>query len=122
MDCSPIGYVSTPFNPGADVPRQGMRGAVRGRITLEPDYISGLTGYDADRVLVVWFADRADRTVLGSDREQDRGIFSTRSQDRPNPICLTVCTVLDRGEDYLEVEGVDMFDGTPVLDLKPPLW
>lgn len=48
------------------------------------------------------------------------GIFTTRSQDRPNPIAITECEVVAIDETGLDVQGVDMLDGTKLLDLKPP--
>jgi tRNA (Thr-GGU) A37 N-methylase len=69
-------------------------------------------------VVVVWFANRADRSVL---RVRDRGVFSTRSPARPNPVCLTTCRIQAIDGRRIRVRGVDMADGSPVVDLKRPL-
>lgn len=120
MECTPIGRVATPFASTDEVPRQGFLGDASGTVALDPRYAAGLRGFGAgDPVVVVWFADRADRSVLVLDRDDGRGVFTTRSPARPNPICLSRCTVL--GVDGPELRGVDMLDGSPVLDLKPPL-
>lgn len=47
------------------------------------------------------------------------GIFSQRAKDRPNPIGVTAVKIVDVGDDYLEVRGLDAIDTTPVLDIKP---
>ena len=120
-DCDPIGTARTPFETSDDAPRQGFLGDVEGTIELESVYAPGLSGIDTgDDVLVVWFADRADRSVLALDRD-GRGVFATRSPARPNPVCLTTCEVVAAGDASLDVRGVDMLDGSPVLDLKRPI-
>lgn len=121
-DCTPIGTVETPFESPAEAPRQGHLTEAAGDIVLEPRYESGLTGLEAGHAIdVVWFAHVADREVLEVNRDEPRGVFTTRSQDRPNPICITRCEVLAVDGPRIRVEGVDMLNGTPVLDIKAPL-
>ena len=118
----PIGFVETPFTSSSAPPRQGVGRSERGTIILDKSYESGLAGLEpTDRLEVVWFADRADRSRLSFDRDESRGVFTTRSQDRPNPICITETRLIARNGTHLTVDGVDMVDGTPVLDLKPTL-
>ena len=123
MECTPIGTVHTPFETTSDAPRQGFRDDAEGSVDVDPAYREGLTGFDGDRVVVVWWADRADRSVLTLDRDPGRGVFTSRSPARPNPVCITECAVrsvdLDAGR--LRLRGVDMADGSPVLDLKVPV-
>ena len=119
--CEPIGTVHTPLATAEDAPRQGFLEDVAGTIELEPAYADGLAGLaPGDDVLVVWFADGADRSVLTLDRD-GRGVFASRSPARPNPICLTTCEIVAIEGTTLEVRGVDMLDGSPVLDLKRPI-
>ena len=123
MECSPIGHIETPFETPDDAPRQGVFDGMRGTIRVDEAYREGLQGFETGtNVVVVWWADQADRDVLFSQK-RGRGIFTTRSPARPNPICITQCYVSDVDEEAgtLEVTGVDMADGTPLLDLKPPL-
>jgi len=120
--CDPIGTVHTPFTSTADAPRQGFLDDAEGTIVLEEAYEAGLAGLrPGEDVLVVWFADRADRTRLTVERDGGRGVFTTRSPSRPNPVCLTTCEVRSVAHGTVGVRGVDMLDGSPVLDLKPPL-
>jgi tRNA-Thr(GGU) m(6)t(6)A37 methyltransferase TsaA len=119
MECDPVGTVSTPFETTGEAPMQGQSGDAEGTITIDPEYRPATTGLSAgEDVVVVWFADRADRSVL---RVRDRGVFATRSPARPNPVCLTTCRILGVEEGRIHVRGVDMADGSPVLDLKRSL-
>lgn len=118
---TPIGVVRSPFATTSDAPRQGFIGDREGTIELADEYGVGLTGIDGgDRVVVVWYADETDEVVQLSD---GRGVFGTRAPARPNPVCITTVEVLsvDRAGPTLRVRGVDMRDGTPVLDLKRTL-
>jgi tRNA-Thr(GGU) m(6)t(6)A37 methyltransferase TsaA len=120
-ECTPIGTVHTPFETPGDAPRQGSLADAEGELVLEPRYTAGLERLESgDGLDVIWFADQADRETLRIDGGR-KGVFSSRSQDRPNPICITRCEVLAIDENRLGLRGVDMLDGTPVLDLKVPL-
>lgn len=126
VECDPIGVVHTPFESRSEAPRQGMRAAARGDLELDDAYEAGLAGIEpGDDLEVFWYADRADRSVLTvtghGERAQPRGVFASRSNDRPTPVCVTRCRVLAVDGTRLLLEGVDMLTGTPVLDLKPPL-
>lgn len=123
MECSRIGHIETPFETPDDAPRQGAFDGMRGIIHVDEAYREGLRGFETGiDVVVVWWADQADRDILFSER-RGRGIFTTRSPARPNPICITECYVsdVDEAAGTLEVTGVDMVDGSPLLDLKPTL-
>jgi len=115
----PIGVVHTPFETTGDAPRQGFVDEADGTIELADEYAPGLAGVNAgDRAVVVWYADGADRVVELAD---GRGVFGARAPARPNPVCLTTVEVLAVEGRRLHVRGVDMRDGTPVLDLKRAL-
>lgn len=123
MECESIGHVETSFESTGEAPRQGFLEDASGTVHVDEHYRSGLTGFaPGDTLLVVWWADRADRSVLRV-RDGERGVFTTRSPARPNPICLTACELVavDEGAGTLDVDGVDMADGSPVLDLKRTL-
>lgn len=122
VTCSPIGVVRTPFESREEAPRQGGGGDAAGEVVLDRAYEPGLAGIEpGDDLLVVWYADEADRSVLTVERGWRRGVFASRSPDRPVPIVLTRCAVEAVEGHRVEVRGVDMLDGSPVLDLKPPL-
>lgn len=122
IELRPIGSIRTPIHETGEAPRQGMNEDIEGTIELEPEYEPGLGGIEAgDSLLVVWFAHEADRSLLRLDRGDERGVFSSRSPARPNPIVLTTVDVLTVDGPSIRVRGVDMLDGSPVLDLKVPL-
>ncbi|WP_380676653.1 tRNA (N6-threonylcarbamoyladenosine(37)-N6)-methyltransferase TrmO [Salinigranum sp. GCM10025319] len=121
MECDPIGIVSTPFETTSEAPSQGFHEDAAGVVHLDEAYAAGLSGFDASSVVIVWWADRADRSVLTLDRDPSRGVFTSRSPARPNPVCITECDVIDVEGSTLRVRGVDMVDGSPVIDLKASL-
>lgn len=118
LDVTPIGVIHTPIDSPVAAPRQGFHDDYEGTVEVFPDYRAGLAGVEAGRDLdLVWFADRADRSMLDTDR-QNRGVFTTRSPHRPNPICVTTVTVLAVDDGHLRVRGLDVLDGSPLVDLK----
>jgi tRNA-Thr(GGU) m(6)t(6)A37 methyltransferase TsaA len=75
-------------------------------------------------LFVIWAFDRSEGSELvGTPPSDNRphGVFATRSPRRPNPLGLTVVELLSREGPVLRVRGIDMLDGTPILDLKPYL-
>ena len=122
----PIGFVSTPYKDTSDIPKGlGTRHDAEGVITILPDFELGLTDIEGfSHLFVIWEFDRTQHfELLGTPPADDRrhGVFATRSPLRPNPIGLTVVELLHRNKAELHVRGVDMLDGTPILDVKPYL-
>jgi tRNA-Thr(GGU) m(6)t(6)A37 methyltransferase TsaA len=122
----PIGRVQPPYRSTDEVPRGlGTDHRAEGVIELRPDLEPGLLDIEGfSHLYVIWVFDRAGEAELvgrpPSD-DRDHGVFATRSPRRPNPIGLTVVELLGREGPRLRVRGVDMLDGSPVLDLKPYL-
>jgi tRNA-Thr(GGU) m(6)t(6)A37 methyltransferase TsaA len=122
----PIGFVSTPYKGTIDIPKGlGTTHEAEGVITVLPDFELGLTDIEGfSHLIVLWEFDRAQPfELLGTPPTDNRqhGVFATRSPLRPNPIGLTVVQLLRRNNADLHVRGVDMLDGTPILDIKPYL-
>jgi tRNA-Thr(GGU) m(6)t(6)A37 methyltransferase TsaA len=122
----PIGFVSTPFGETSQIPRGvGAVHVSEGTIEILPEFEGGLQDIDRfSHLYVLWhFHLVTDFELLSHPPSDDRphGVFATRSPRRPNPIGLTVVRLLERRGRSLRVRGVDMLDGTPVLDLKPYL-
>jgi tRNA-Thr(GGU) m(6)t(6)A37 methyltransferase TsaA len=121
----PIGRVESPLTDPADAPKQGFEGAPDAWIVFEPHVLDALDGIRAgDRVIVLTWLDRARRDTLRVHPRDDpsnplRGVFSTRSADRPNPIGLHEVEVLSIEGDRVRVRHLEAVDGTPVVDLKP---
>lgn len=122
----PIGAVRTPYTDVAQVPRgPGAKHDAEGTLDILPELESGLTDIEGfSHLYVVWVFDRSSGWELLAKPPTDNephGVFSTRSPFRPNPIGLTVVRLLRREGPRLHVRGVDMLDGTPILDIKPYL-
>jgi tRNA (adenine37-N6)-methyltransferase len=123
---TPIGTAQTPFAETKQIPKgPDAKHDAEGVIELRPDLEPGLQDIDGfSHLFVIWVFDRADGYDLiarppTDDREH--GVFASRSPRRPNPLALTVVELLRRAGRRLHVRGVDMLDGTPVLDIKPYL-
>ena len=122
----PIGYVRSPYQNRSDVPRGlGAKHDAEGVLEILPEFEPGLLDIEGfSHLIVVWVFDRAEGFELlatpPSDNRQ-HGVFATRSPQRPNPIGLTAVELLRRDGRRLYVRGVDMLDGTPILDIKPYL-
>ena len=119
----PIGVVRNALRSGVSAPRAR---APRSVIELRPDLAEGLHGIAPGQALVIIFALHQSSGPVplrqrrqGDPREPLSGVFALRSPRRPNPIGLTTVRVLEVEENRLVVAGLDAFDGTPVLDIKP---
>jgi len=122
----PIGYVRSPFQDTSQIPNGlGAQHQAEGWLEIRPDLEPGLTDIEGfSHLIVLWIFDRSDGvSLLGAPPSDSRphGVFATRSPRRPNPIGLTVVQLLQREGQRLRVRGVDMLDGTPILDIKPYL-
>lgn len=123
---TPIGVVRSPHAEKAQVPKgPGAKHEAEGVLEILPAYEEGLTDIEGfSHLYVIWVFDRADEPVLMSQppiADRPHGVFATRSPRRPNPIGLTVVQLLRRDGRRVFVKGVDMLDGTPILDIKPYL-
>ena len=121
-----IGFIISPFKETAAIPKGlGAKHEAEGVLNILPDFDLGLTGIEGfSHLIVLWSFDRSsgfDLIVTPPSDDHPHGVFTTRSPRRPNPIGLTVVELLRREKGALHVRGVDMLDGTPILDLKPYL-
>ena len=127
FDLRPIGVVESTLRDLQDAPPQGDEGAPEAWLVIEPRVADGLEGLAVgDRVVVLTWLDRGNRTVLrthprGDLTRPEQGVFATRSPDRPNPIGLHEVTVLSIDGLRIRVDHLEALDGTPVVDLKPVL-
>jgi tRNA (adenine37-N6)-methyltransferase len=122
----PIGHVRSPFAETAQIPKGlDARHEAEGVLALHPEYEPGLAGIDGfSHLYVIWLFHRVtgfDLLAYPPSDDRPHGVFATRSPRRPNRIGLTVVRLLGRDGCRLRVRGVDMLDGTPVLDIKPYL-
>lgn len=122
----PIGFVSSPYNDKTEIPKGfNAKHDAEGVLRIMPEFEPGLTDIEGfSHLFVLWEFHRSQSfDLIGIPPFDDRphGVFATRSPRRPNPIGLTVVSLLRRENLLLHVRGVDMLDGTPILDLKPYL-
>lgn len=122
----PIGHIRSSYKDTQQVPKGlGARHEAEGILDILPQYEAGLTDIEGfSHLIVLWVFDRAGGfELLGTPPSDNRphGVFATRSPRRPNPIGLSVVELIRRDGCRLHVRGVDMLDGTPILDLKPYL-
>lgn len=121
----PIGHVESPLTDRAQAPKQGFEGAPEAWLVFEPDVADGTRDLAAgDEVFVLTWLHRAERDVLAVHPRDDptnpeTGVFSTRSQDRPNPIGLHRVSVAAVDGLRVRVRDLEAFDGTPIVDVKP---
>lgn len=119
----PIGTAHTDADT---IPRHWTVSDVEGTLVIDSKYTDGLADIAAGEQIVVLFhfhrSEPFSPALLKQTpphRGRAFGVFSICSPRRPNPIGLSVLTVLSRDENVLRVRGVDMLDGTPILDIKP---
>jgi len=121
----PIGIVRSPFTSTEGMPIQAVASTARGQIEIHPQYREGLRDLDGFDYLIVLYrfhlAQKESLSVTPFLDAQPRGVFATRAPTRPNRLGLSVVRLLKIDGSVLEVEQVDMVDGTPVVDLKPYL-
>ncbi|MBI4470621.1 MAG: tRNA (N6-threonylcarbamoyladenosine(37)-N6)-methyltransferase TrmO [Acidobacteria bacterium] len=122
----PIGYIRSPYLDQSQIPKGlGVEQRAEGVLELLPEFELGLKDIEGfSHLFVIWvFHASKEFNLEGVPPCDDRshGVFATRSPRRPNPIGLTVVQLLRRDGLKLHLKGVDMLDGTPVIDIKPYL-
>jgi len=127
VEMKPIGLVRSPYRDRSEIPKgPGAEHRAEGTLVLRPELAAGLQDIEGfSHLFVLWVFDRSEGYDLVSavplDEETPHGVFASRSPRRPNPIGLSVVELLGREGPRLRVRGVDMLDGTPILDIKPYL-
>ncbi|HUB01729.1 MAG TPA: tRNA (N6-threonylcarbamoyladenosine(37)-N6)-methyltransferase TrmO [Terriglobales bacterium] len=122
----PIGFISSPYHDTASIPKGlGAKHNAEGVLKVLPELEAGLTDIEGfSHLILLWEFDRSQGfDLVGTPPSDNRphGVFATRSPRRPNPIGLTIVELLRREGPSLHVRGVDMLDGTTILDIKPYL-
>ncbi len=123
----PIGFVESPLVDRDAAPKQGDEGAPDAWLVLRPTMRPAIRDLEVGgEVIVLTWLDRADRDVLlvhprGEQDAPRRGVFSTRSPDRPNPIGLHHVQILAIEDTRIRVRNLEALDKTPIVDIKPLL-
>jgi len=133
-ELKPIGIIHTPYKKDWEAPHQAYKSEEVGEIEVFKEYEEGLKDIEGFSHLIILYV--FHKSVKRSVKKEhylnsfgllvkpylddtSRGLFATRSPNRPNPIGLTIVELLERKGNVLKVKGVDMLDGTPLLDIKP---
>ncbi len=120
----PIGVIRTPFSGAEGMPVQPPgAAAVEGRVVLREELTAGLDDLDGfSHLILIYHFHRTsgyDLTVTPFLDDHPRGLFATRAPRRPNAVGISVVSLVRRQEHVLHVRGIDVIDGTPLLDIKP---
>jgi tRNA-Thr(GGU) m(6)t(6)A37 methyltransferase TsaA len=126
ISMQPIGYVRSFYRDTQEIPKGlGARHEVEGILEIRPEFEPGLLDIEGfSHLYVIWAFDRSEGcnlVVTPPSDDRPHGVFATRSPRRPNPIGLTVVQLMSREGPVIGVRGIDMLDGTPILDIKPYL-
>ena len=120
----PIGFIRSELKLRKGAPRQGHEGAPDAWIEILPEFVSALDGIAVgDSLMILTWLHQSVRDVLkvhprGEIHNPAKGVFITRSPDRPNPIGLHPVTVLEINGSTLKVGPIEAIDGTPIVDIK----
>ena len=123
----PVGHVESPLTDPAQAPKQGVEGGPDAWLVFDDAYKPAMGGLAVGgRAHVFTWLHLADRSVLRVHPRDDptqpmRGVFDTRSQDRPNPLGLHTVTILEVDRHRVLVSDLEAIDGTPIIDVKPLL-
>jgi tRNA (adenine37-N6)-methyltransferase len=118
-----IGLIRSPFTNKDETPIQSIRSHAQGEIILDPEYAAGLDGLEGFSYIILLYVFHCSEGYSLKTRpfldDQEHGLFATRHPCRPNPIGLSTVKLVKRDANRLLIEGVDVLDGTPLLDIKP---
>jgi tRNA-Thr(GGU) m(6)t(6)A37 methyltransferase TsaA len=120
----PVGFIRSTLKRREDAPRQGPEGAPEAWLEIEPQFAEALLGVEVGHeLIVITWLHRAKRDVLKNHPRSDpsrpvTGVFYTRSPARPNPLGLHPVTVREIEGTRVKIGPIEVFDGTPVVDIK----
>ena len=120
----PIGIIRSPVKSRSDAPKQGSESNVEGSLVVQEKYADAFLGLSpGQKILILYWLHLAQRDCLqvhprGDRSRPIRGVFSTRSPDRPNPIGVELVEILKIEGNTITVRGLDALDGTPLIDIK----
>ncbi len=120
----PIGIIRTPISGPGKGPRQGSESAVSGKLIVDEQYRHALLGLEKGwKIVILYWMHLAERDILqvhprGDRTRPLRGVFSTRSPQRPNPVSLDTVEITGIEGTVIDVIGLDAVDGTFLLDIK----
>lgn len=120
----PIGVINTPFKDLKNMPIQPKGGkGIKGSVEIFPEYVDGLLDLDGfSHIMLLFHFHLAEGYKLQTKpfmEDIKHGVFAIRAPKRPNPIGLSIVRLISIRENILNIENLDIIDGTPLLDIKP---
>jgi len=119
----PIGVIHSPFHDPAETPIQAVRSTALGQVEVFPQFAAGLQDIEGfSHIYLIYQFHRCEQTELQVEPfldNQKHGIFAVRHPFRPNHLGLSVVELIEVSGNLLQIRGVDVLDGTPLLDIKP---
>jgi tRNA (adenine37-N6)-methyltransferase len=123
MIISPIGIIHSPFQEMDETPLQSIRSQALATLEIFQEYEPGLQDIEGfSHLIILYFFHREGQTrmmVKSYLEESIHGVFATRSPRRPNHIGISTVELIGREGNFLRVSGIDVLNGTPLLDIKP---
>ena len=123
IELSPIGIIHSPFREKEGMPLQSVRSQEAGILEVFREYELGLQDIEGFTHLIIlyYFHQEPETGLLVKSylEESVHGVFATRSPKRPNHIGISTVELIGREGNLLRVSGIDVLDGTPLLDIKP---
>jgi len=120
----PIGFIRSPITDLDKAPRLGSENAITGDLVVAEEYLDAFLGLGpGQKILILYWMHLAERDMLQVHPRKDysrplRGVFSTRSPQRPNPIAVDTVEIIEIRGTVITVRGLDAMDGTLLLDIK----
>ncbi|WP_432736772.1 tRNA (N6-threonylcarbamoyladenosine(37)-N6)-methyltransferase TrmO [Maridesulfovibrio sp. FT414] len=119
-----IGYARSDFKNRSETPKQGCEGGIEAVLEIDEAYLEAMDGLkEGSEIILLTWMHAADRSYLkvhprGDETRPKRGVFSTRSPDRPNPVGLHPVTITGIDGNKIRVHPLEAIDGTPLIDIK----
>lgn len=121
----PVGIIKSEIKTRSQAPKQGHEGAPHAWIEIDKNYFTAMKSIEpGQELIIITWMHKADRKILevhprGNKNNPIKGVFSTRSPDRPNPLGLHHVTVKEIKDNKIKVTPLECIDNTPVADIKP---
>jgi tRNA-Thr(GGU) m(6)t(6)A37 methyltransferase TsaA len=120
----PIGFIRSPITDLDKAPRLGSEDSIMGDLVVGAEYQDAFLGLEpGQKIVILYWMHLAERDMFQVHPRKDysrpkRGVFSTRSPQRPNPIAIDTVEIIEIKGTVLKVRGLDAMDGTLLLDIK----
>lgn len=123
IELEPIGIIQSPYKTKEEIPIQAYLSDEEGKVEVFKDYEDGLKDVEGfSHIIIVYIFHKSKDYFLHVRPFLDtnlKGVFATRHPNRPNPIGISTVRLLERKKNILKIKGMDVLDGTPLLDIKP---